>query len=186
MDKVYVSGDIFVYWKEGDNSLMVSPDVFVVRGAERRMRTVYRSWEDGGRLPEFVIEILSGNIGDKDLDDKLKRYRDDLRVKEYFIFDPGIGRLDPPLQGYRLRGKKYVPIKAIDGRLPSVVTGLHLEADGDELRLWDPSTGVRVPTEAERREQEEAARPAEATARRAAERRVRELEAELRRRDAAT
>jgi hypothetical protein len=33
-----------------------------------------------------------------------------------------------------------VDIELIDGRLPSKVLGLHLDAVGDELRLWDPKT----------------------------------------------
>jgi Uma2 family endonuclease len=67
-------------------------------------------------------------------------YRDVLRVPEYFLFDPRHEYLDPSLQGYRLRRKRYVPIKMLDGRLPSEVIGLHLERDGRALRLYDPST----------------------------------------------
>ena len=47
-----------------------------------------------------------------------------LGVKEYFLFDPFEDYLDPPIQGYRLRKGAYVPIKPVNGRLPSQVTGL--------------------------------------------------------------
>ncbi len=174
-DQVCVSGDIFVYWRRGDPSAVVSPDVFVAPGAGRRRRETYRAWLEGGRLPEFVIEILSGTTGDDDLERKLKLYRDTLKVKEYFVFDPRIRRPDPRLVGYRLVRRRYVPIGAVAGRLPSLVTGLHLETHGEELRLWDPAAGAWLPTGPEREAASEAARLA-------ALERIRELEAELARR----
>jgi hypothetical protein len=72
-----------------------------------------------------------------------------LKVKEYFLFDPFGDCLNPQLQGYRLRGGKYHPVRAVGGRLPSRVLGLHLEADGEDLRLYDPQAQRWLPTEQE-------------------------------------
>ncbi|MBV8232194.1 MAG: hypothetical protein JO329_19605, partial [Planctomycetaceae bacterium] len=71
----------------------------------------------------------------------------------------------------------YVPIELVEGRLPSVALGLHLERAGTELRLYDPTTGRRLPTTHER------AAEAEAERRRAddAERRAHAAEAEVER-----
>jgi hypothetical protein len=97
-------------------------------------------------------------------------YRDILRVSEYFLFDPTEDYLDPPLQGFRLLGGIYVSIDPIAGRLPSHVLGLHLERDGEKLRLFDPATGHRLLTRlegraaAERRAEEECRRAAAAEA----------------------
>src|SRR5439155_23633586 len=63
--------------------------------------------------------------------------------------------LEPRLQGYRLRGGVYQAIRPRAGRLPSQVTGLHLEADDNTLRLWNPETQAWLPTQAELREQAE-------------------------------
>src|SRR5207247_3984780 len=41
---------------------------------------------------------------------------------------------------------EYVPIRPVQGRLPSQVTGLHLEAHERELRLYNPATGQWLPT----------------------------------------
>ena len=41
----------------------------------------------------------------------------------------------------------------MNGRLPSQVLGLHLERDGTKLRLFDPMTGRRLLTSAERAEE---------------------------------
>ena len=43
-------------------------------------------------------------------------------------------------------------IKPVDGRLPCEAIGLHLERDGNQLRLWDPVAGRRIPTPAEARQ----------------------------------
>jgi len=51
-----------------------------------------------------------------------------------------------------------VAIEPLDGRLPSGVLGLHLEAHGDQLRFYDPSTGRWLPTPEEVIDQTEAAR----------------------------
>ena len=49
----------------------------------------------------------------------------------------------------KFRGK-YVPIKAVKGRLPSKALGLHLERQGLDLRLYDPVAGQWLPTPLER------------------------------------
>jgi hypothetical protein len=43
-----------------------------------------------------------------------------------------------------------VPVKPVQGRLPSKVLGLHLERGGWELRLYDPRTKQRVLQASER------------------------------------
>jgi hypothetical protein len=47
-----------------------------------------------------------------------------------------------------------VSIDKVDGRLPSTLLGLHLEADGTNLRLYDPRTGSWLPTPNERADRE--------------------------------
>jgi hypothetical protein len=85
-----------------------------------------------------VIELTSSSTRKDDTDRKLTLYRDVLKVKEYFLLDPNGDYLNPRLQGHRLRGGEYHPIRAVNGRLPSQVLGLHLQQDGNTLRLWDP------------------------------------------------
>jgi hypothetical protein len=94
----------------------------------------------------MVIEITSPSTRKEDLKHKFALYRDTLRVREYFLFDPYGEYLDPPLRGYRLVEGQYVEIEPIDGRLPSEVTGLHLEAGEPMLQLYDAETRRRLPT----------------------------------------
>jgi Uma2 family endonuclease len=146
--QVYVTGNILVFYQPGDRRRHVSPDVWLARGVESVLRPNYLIWEEA-RGPEFVIELTSDTTQRVDQTTKLALYRDTLRVREYFLFDPYGEYLDPRLQGYRLRGAAYQRIRPRHGRLPSQVTGLHLEAAGEQLRLWDPATLAWLPTPAE-------------------------------------
>jgi Uma2 family endonuclease len=143
--RVYVSGNLLVFYEEGNRRRHVSPDVWLARGVENRQRPNYLIWEEP-RGPEFIIELTSSSTRDEDQRTKFALYRDTPKVREYFLFDPFGDYLDPPLQGYRLRGGRYVRIRPRNGRLPSQVLGLHLERDGDRLRVWDPTSGAWLPT----------------------------------------
>jgi Uma2 family endonuclease len=151
---VYISGNMFLYYEEGNKHKHVSPDVFLVHGVKKDCGIkYYATWEQQGKGPEFVVEMTSRSTRKEDTEKKFRLYQDVLHVTEYFLFDPFAEYLKPPLQGYRLRRGRYVRIKPVEGRLPSEVTGLHLERNGEELRLYDPATQVWIPTPWEEREE---------------------------------
>jgi Uma2 family endonuclease len=188
---VYVGGNLLMVYQRGSKRKHVSPDLFVVRGVGNHLRENFLIWEEG-KAPELVIEFTSRSTRKEDLQTNYALYRDVLKVKEYFLFDPNAEYLKPPLQGHRLRGGKYLAIRGVEGRLPSRVLGLHLERAGSDLRLWDPATGQWLLTPAETRQQadearqqaDEARQQAEAEARReAAARRQAEAEVERLRRE---
>jgi len=177
---VYVWGNMFLYYEEGDASKNVSPDVMVIKGvAKDKFRDTFKVWEEGGKTPNAIIEVTSKGTSENDEVDKFHLYQDVLRVEEYFLFDPRAEYLKPPLKGFRLVKGKYQPIKAVSGRLPSKVLGLHLERNGQELRLYDPRTGVWLPTPAEARTRAEAERVEAAEACARAEAEVERLRREL-------
>jgi len=148
---VYVWGNMMLFYVEGDPRKHISPDVFVVRGVPKLpIRDYYLTWKEG-KAPDLVVEITSKSTQREDQKKKLVLYRDVLKVPEYFQFDPRGDYLKPPLQGHNLVDGEYVPIPAVDGRLPSEVLGLHLECEGPHLRLYDPATGRRVPKREELR-----------------------------------
>ena len=147
--RVYVTGNMLLFYEQGNKRRHVSPDVFVVKGVPKKQRLNYLVWEEG-KAPAFVIELTSSSTRHEDRTRKFTLYRDTLKVKEYFLFDVLGDYLDPPLQGYRLRAGKYRAIRTVAGRLPSQVLGLHLERHGQELRLYDPAAGQWLPTPAER------------------------------------
>ena len=57
-DDVYVVGNLLLYYQEGDPGKSVSPDLMVVLGASKHIRSSYRLWEEP-KAPDFVLEIAS-------------------------------------------------------------------------------------------------------------------------------
>jgi Uma2 family endonuclease len=150
---VYVSGNLLLFYEEGNRRKHVAPDVFLVRGVPKLPpRNYYLLWEEG-KAPDLVIEITSKTTRREDQTKKRTLYRDVLRIREYFQFDPTEDYLKPSLQGHRVVDGELVPIEPVAGRIPSAILGLHLERRGTELRLYDPATGRCLLTPAEAREQ---------------------------------
>lgn len=139
----FVGCNTVIYYVHGDTSKYVVPDIFVSLGAGNHERDSYLLWQE--KAPELVIEVTSKSTRRRDEKVKFQLYQDELKVREYFLFDPK-SRLKPPLQGYRRIDGTYQPIAPVDGRLPSEVLGLHLERHGRELRLYDPAAQRWLPT----------------------------------------
>jgi Uma2 family endonuclease len=153
--RAYVWGNLLMFYERGDRRRHVSPDVFFVRGVPKRVRDNYLIWRER-KAPQVIIELTSRTTRREDTDTKFALYRDVMRVREYFLFDPRAEYLDPPLQGYRLRAGTYIPIRPVRGRLPSRWLKLHLERAGTDLRLWNPATGQWLLTPEEERDQAQA------------------------------
>lgn len=154
--RVYVSGNNFVYYVEGDRKAVVSPDTYVVRGVEPRLRDTFKVWEEGGHRPCFALEITSRSTRREDLGVKMSRYRDDLQVPEYFLFDPRQEWIEEGLRGFALEPPGVYQQLAPDpsGRLASRQLGLELGVQGGHLRFFLPGAREPLPTETERAEQE--------------------------------
>ena len=186
--QVYVAGDMFVYFREGDPGAVVAPDVFVVFGAAKHMRSSYKLWEEP-KAPDFVLEVTSRSTRAEDRGRKREVYAG-LGVAEYWLFDPTGDWLAPRLQGHRLRAGAYraLPGVALAGGglgVSSEVLGLEVRHDAaGRLRFHDPVSGEGLPAHEEMRERVEeeiAARRAtetrlgeEVAARRMAESQIRE------------
>ena len=175
---VYVSGNLLIYYEEGNPKRRVAPDVFVVFGARAGRRPSYKLWEEP-KAPDFVLEITSPKTWRQDQTAKRELYRR-LGVQEYWQYDPTGTYLEPPLQGLALVAGEYEPLPA----LRSAVLGLELRLVEQGLRFHDPRTGEYLRDLAESEDGREAAESRaeqEAAARQAAEARVAELEALLHR-----
>ncbi len=145
---VYIGANMFLYYVQGNARKHVLPDLFVVKGIPRVTkpgRRSYRTWEEGGKGPNAVIEFTSASTKREDTVTKMTLYRDTLKVSEYFLFDPEFDYLNPCLQGYRFSEGDYERIEPVEGRLPSEVLGLHLEPQGELLRFFNPATRQLLP-----------------------------------------
>ncbi len=179
---VYVSGNNFIYYSQGIPTDCVSPDAYVVRGVPKKKRDVYKMWEEGGRTPCFALEVTSRSTRSEDLGPKMSKYRDDLKVAEYFLFDLRGEWIRERLRGFRLVGEVYQPIVAnAAGRLESGELGLELGVRGEHLRFFRSGAEEPLPTDRECAQQErERAQRAEARAERA-EQELARLREELKR-----
>ena len=147
-ERVYVSGDLLIYYEEGNPRKFIVPDAFVVLDCEPGDRRVYKIWEEG-RVPNVVIETTSRSTRRVDERTKPSTYKQ-LGIPEYFLYDPTSDYLDPPLQGFRLVRGNYQPIGSdADGCLYSEQLGLHLLLEDGDLVIVDAKTGKLLLTEAE-------------------------------------
>ncbi|MEO1296692.1 MAG: Uma2 family endonuclease [Cyanobacteria bacterium J06636_16] len=166
--QVYVSGNLFIYYEEGNPKAAVSPDVFVVFGVSKRKRRTYKVWEEGDKVPAFVVEITSRTTKRQDENTKPQLYAS-LGVQEYFQYDPTGDYLKPQLKGATLVDGQYQPLplrELPDGTyvISSAVLRLDLCLPAPDelslslvgskslprsLRFYDPQTGERLPSYAE-------------------------------------
>lgn len=203
---VFAAAELGFYFERGNRKALVVPDAFVVFGVEANPDLSYKLWEHG-RVPDFVLEVLSRHTWRKDVHHKPRLYAD-LGVREYWLYDPYRTRRDggAMLEGRRLVAEgNWAPVARCpaDAGFVSEVLDLDILLVDGRLRLRDRETGEIVPDLAESielsrqsnkladeqtaRADEEAARADEEAARAdreaarayAAERRLAELEAQL-------
>ena len=157
----YVGGNMFVYFslEQVRNKDFRGPDVFVVLGVPRRERKSWVIWEEG-KAPDVVIELLSGSTAERDKTEKKQIYQNQLRVPEYFWFDP----FNPEdWAGFTLQNGVYERLE-LDARSQFVSQQLELtlirwqgsynEVEAVWLR-WATLEGVLLPTPQERANQAE-------------------------------
>jgi Uma2 family endonuclease len=192
----YISGNLTVYYNEQQLKKrdFREPDVFVVLGAEKKDRRSWAVWEEGGKYPDVVIELLSSATATVDKGAKKDLYQNVWRVPNYFWFHPQTMEF----AGFHLvdgRYKALVPTES--GWLWSDQLQLFLGIHEQQLR-WFIAEGqlVPLPEEAERqakeqerqamaqerqaKEQERQAKEQERQAKEQAQQRVEELEGLLR------
>ena len=163
----------------------MAPDLLVAFNADPQAYRDNNGYviSEQGKPPDFVMEIASRSTGKQDVEDKSPAYAA-LGIPEYWRFDQTGNFHGTWLAGDRLVEGRYepVPIETLeDGALQgySAVLDLFIRWEHEELRWHDPATGQHIVTF----EDERTRANAEQEARMAAEARVRELEAELRRRE---
>ena len=147
---VYVAGSMAVYYRRGDPSAVLAPDVFVVLGVEKKERRSYMIWEEGGVVPAFVVEVASDSTSRLDATSKRAAY-ERMGVREYWRFDPLGVLIREGLVGWRLASGRYEQVRP--GRAGSwhrsEELGLELRAEGRLLRFWDPLQGRVLATYSE-------------------------------------
>jgi Uma2 family endonuclease len=152
----YISGNLTVYYNEQQLKQrdFRGPDIFVVLGAENKDRRSWVIWEEGGKYPNVVIELLSSSTATVDKGKKKDLYQDVWRVPNYFWFHPETLEF----AGFQLLNGQYEAILPTDaGWLWSEQLELFLGIHERQLR-WFSKEGqlIPLPEEAERQAKERA------------------------------
>ncbi len=118
---IYVGIDNFIYYREGDLTKFVAPDVYVVLGVDKfPQRRSFYTWSEGA-VPAAVFEFLSDSTANQDRNEKAQLYLMDMGVPEYFIHQPEMEK--PP----EFRGWRRSPSGDISEILPDAQGGLFSE-----------------------------------------------------------
>jgi Uma2 family endonuclease len=127
-DDYFIGGNMFVYYSElqSKRNDFRGPDVFVVLNTTKNpFRRSWVVWEENGRTPDLVIELISESTEAEDRGPKKEIYAKLLKTTEYYLYDP----LNQRLEGYVLDSAKqaYRPMeKDAQGRYWSDVLQLGL------------------------------------------------------------
>ena len=178
-DTTIVSGERYIIPEPGASAdQRIYPDMLVSFNSNPALYRLDNSYviSRQGKPPDLVMEIASRKTGGTDVEDKPARYAA-LGVSEYWRFDETGDFHGSKLAGDRLVDGRYEPIaieEVEEGIFQgySAVLGLLVRWEHGDLRWHDPATGQEIPTFEKERE-----------GRMTAEARVRELEAELARRE---
>lgn len=107
----YAGGNMFIYYghEQARTWKYRGPDFFFVNGVDgTRPRRYWLVFEEGGRYPNVIVELLSPSTEDEDRTTKKAIYEQTFRTPEYFLYDPKTQRID----GWRHDGNKYQPVAA--------------------------------------------------------------------------
>ncbi len=110
MDDYFVGVNMFVYYSMNQvrNRDYKGPDLFIVKGTNgARRRLSWVVWDEDGRYPDVIIELLSASTEREDLGPKKQLYAETFRTAEYFCVAPEVERL----LGWHLQDRSYVPIE---------------------------------------------------------------------------
>lgn len=153
----FAAGNLTIYYSphQKKSEKFRGPDFFVVLGTERKPRKSWVVWEEEGKYPNIIIEILSPKTAKSDRGLKKQIYQDTFRTADYFWFDPDTLEF----QGFQLIQGQYQELQPNqEGRLWSQQLGLYLGIHNSQLRFFtDLGELVLTPEEVAERGQERVA-----------------------------
>jgi len=131
----YVSGNLTVYYSptQKKSEDFRGPDFFVVLNTDPAPRKSWVVWEEGGKYPHVIVELLSDSTASTDRGLKKQIYQDIFRTLDYFWFDP----VTLEFQGFHLVDGQYeeLPPNA-QGQRWSQQLQLYLGVYQNQLRFF--------------------------------------------------
>jgi len=151
-DDSFVGGNMFIYYstEQVKNRDFRGPDFFLVLDTKGdTARKSWIVWNENGRYPDLIIELMSASTSAIDKGEKKELYQKVFKTREYYIFDP----FEPnSLQGWRLNEEQiYEEIQPNEyGWLWSETVelwlgfwqGIILQEKATWLRFYDKETNL--------------------------------------------
>ena len=140
----FIGANLTIYFSRQQirNREFRGPDLFLVKNTERRPRKSWVVWEEDGRYPDLIIELLSESTAAVDRGLKKDLYASRFHASEYFWFSPDTLEF----VGHRLVDGSYVEIEPSPQRWRwSQQLGLYLGVVARQLRYVD-AAGELIPT----------------------------------------
>ncbi|NES72214.1 MAG: Uma2 family endonuclease, partial [Okeania sp. SIO2D1] len=108
-DDYFAAGNLTIFYspKQLKSEDFRGPDFFVVLNTERKPRKSWVVWEEDGKYPQIIIELLSPSTANVDRGLKKQIYQDIFRTPEYFLFDPESSKL----MGFELMRGTYIELQ---------------------------------------------------------------------------
>ena len=175
--QAYVSGNICLYYEEGNPKRMIFPDALLCCSQAPAEKRIYLAWEEKAQL-DLVMEFSSKSTHREDHNKKKRIYEQTLQVPYYVIFNPHVIYLNV----FELKEGRYQQLETNEQGLVWLSDlKIHIGVEqANSLRLYD-AEGQRIldKAEAEARRAEAEAQRANAEAQRAnAEKQQKEAEAQ--------
>ena len=102
----FAGGNMFVYYSSTQrmNRDFRGPDFFVTLNVDGSLdRKAWIVWQENGRYPDVIVELMSDSTANIDKTDKKALYEQIFKTREYYIYDPYDAT---SLQGWRLNGQQ--------------------------------------------------------------------------------
>jgi len=153
----FVGGNMFIYYDEAlaRRKYFRGPDVFAVKDgvSANRDRKFWAVWEENGRFPDVIIELMSPSTRKKDLTIKKQVYEENFRTRDFVAYDPASREFfvwrkkDGRFQRRSANREGRYALKDI-GLWLGPWQGTYLELETEWLRFFD-AAGNLVMTRAE-------------------------------------
>lgn len=151
----YACGNLTIYYspRQRKSEQFRGPDFFVVLDTERKPRKSWVVWEEDGKYPNVIVEILSPKTADTDRGLKKQIYQDIWRTPNYFWFDPQTLEF----KGFELLGGRYQELNPNEnGWLWSQQLELYLGIYESKMRFFTVDGQlISSPEEAAQKEQKQ-------------------------------
>ncbi|OPH11074.1 Uma2 family endonuclease [Cylindrospermopsis raciborskii] len=155
----FMGGDMFVYFSANEVKTedFKGPDFFAVLGVPKGERKSWVVWQEG-KGPDVIVELLSESTAKTDKTTKKSIYQNQMRVPEYFWYDP----FNPEdWKGFKLINGVYKPLELVEGGYISEQINLKLvlwEGSFKGLNIvwlrWATLEGELLPTQQEKIQRE--------------------------------